>query len=734
MNQNISNFDNSTELGYKEIFDIFWRRRSHFVGICGGILALTIPLVLIQKPIYKSSMQLLIEPNYQNKYDSGGFDPTQSRVEIDYATQVNLMRSSQLLSRAVEKLKSSYPDITIAEIKESFTVSQLREKEAKKEVGTKIFQADYRAQNAEKTQKVLEAIQDVYLAYNLDQQSKRLKEGLRFINEQIPKVRKKLTNSERNLEALLTKHNLIEPSKQAFNMTQVLTDIQQKREEIKAQYKQSQGKSLALQQQLELSGKAGFVDSKLSLSNRYQNLLNELQKIDLELEKERTRFKDSNPIIQNLIIERNNKKLLLEQEAKKILGKTELNSADLENLENSGQLDVSDLDIAQALTMTRNELIGLQSREQSLALTEQKLKDKLNQFPSLIAEYNSLKQEVQVNQATLKKLLESRQEIGIIINRGGFSWEVIEPPKLGVKVSPVLAKDLALGVILSVFSGVVSIVILEASDNKIRLSKQLQDQANLPLLGTTPGLTKVKNNGFAVRLPFLPSEPQKHLPINVIEWLPFRESLDLVYENIQLISQNKQNSQINSVAITSAISGEGKSTITLGLALSAARRHKKVLVIDGDLRCPSIHEKLGIPDGVGLSDLLTEKTVQPNILQVSLANSKIDVLTSGAATEDPIKLLSSDKLQELIRNFEKKYDLVLIDTSPVIGMVDAIKIASCCSGTVLVARLEKASFSDMAETYSLLSRLNLLGTVANDSKEVQHRYEKNRRYLPSVEL
>lgn len=734
MNQNISNFDNSTELGYKEIFDIFWRRRSHFVGICGGILALTIPLVLIQKPIYKSSMQLLIEPNYQNKYDSGGFDPTQSRVEIDYATQVNLMRSSQLLSRAVEKLKSSYPDITIAEIKESFTVSQLREKEAKKEVGTKIFQADYRAQNAEKTQKVLEAIQDVYLAYNLDQQSKRLKEGLRFINEQIPEVRKKLTNSERNLEALLTKHNLIEPSKQAFNMTQVLTDIQQKREEIKAQYKQSQGKSLALQQQLELSGKAGFVDSKLSLSNRYQNLLNELQKIDLELEKERTRFKDSNPIIQNLIIERNNKKLLLEQEAKKILGKTELNSADLKNLENSGQLDVSDLDIAQALTMTRNELIGLQSREQSLALTEQKLKDKLNQFPSLIAEYNSLKQEVQVNQATLKKLLESRQEIGIIINRGGFSWEVIEPPKLGVKVSPVLAKDLALGVILSVFSGVVSIVILEASDNKIRLSKQLQDQANLPLLGTTPGLTKVKNNGFAVRLPFLPSEPQKHLPINVIEWLPFRESLDLVYENIQLISQNKQNSQINSVAITSAISGEGKSTITLGLALSAARRHKKVLVIDGDLRCPSIHEKLGIPDGVGLSDLLTEKTVQPNILQVSLANSKIDVLTSGAATEDPIKLLSSDKLQELIRNFEKKYDLVLIDTSPVIGMVDAIKIASCCSGTVLVARLEKASFSDMAETYSLLSRLNLLGTVANDSKEVQHRYEKNRRYLPSVEL
>ena len=326
-------------------------------------------------------------------------------------------------------------------------------------------------------------------------------------------------------------------------------------------------------------------------------------------------------------------------------------------------------------------------------------------------------------------MLEHRQEIGIIINRGGFSWEVIEAPQLGEKISPNIPKDLALSTILAVFAGAVGIFIIEASDNKIRGSKQLRDKANLPLLGTTPGLTRVKDERFAVKLPFWSNDDRsEELPLRIIEWLPFRESLDLVYENIQT-GQNQNNAEIKSVAVTSAIPGEGKSTITLGLALSAARRQKKVLIIDGDLRCASIHEKLGIANEMGLSDLLTGRNTLPNIATVAISNLNIDVLTSGSMTVDPVQLLSSFRLKELITNLEDSYDLVLIDTPPVIGMVDAIKVASCCSGTVVVARLEKASFTEVSETFSLLDRINLLGIVANDSKEAQKRYLKNRRYL-----
>lgn len=73
MNQDIYNLENSTELGYAELFSIFWRRRSYFFGVFSGILALTLPFVFAQKPEYESLMQLLIEPNYQSKYDSDEF-------------------------------------------------------------------------------------------------------------------------------------------------------------------------------------------------------------------------------------------------------------------------------------------------------------------------------------------------------------------------------------------------------------------------------------------------------------------------------------------------------------------------------------------------------------------------------------------------------------------------------------------------------------------------------------
>ncbi|WP_186375881.1 GumC family protein [Hyella patelloides] len=731
MNQNVYDLDNSTELGYGEIFSIFWRRRSYFIGICGGVLACMIPLVLTQKPVYRSSMQMLVEPNYEDKDNRGDFDPIESSIEIDYATQLNLMRSSQLLGRAVVKLRPSYPDITTEEIQNYLVVSQVREQEDKKEVGTKIFQAVYKDEDAEKTQRVLEAIQEVYLEYNLEQQDKRLREGLSFINQEIPEVRQKLTNAERNLEVMLTRYNLIAPQTEAIDISKLLTNTRQQREELKAQYKQTQSKYESLEQQLATTGNVDSVDSRLSLSSRYQNLLNELQRIDIELETQRSRFTDSNPIVQGLLTERRQKQQLLEKEAGNILGSTNLQVSSSDNLESRGQLDSSNLELAEALASTRNELIGLESRERSLALTEQKLKEKLNQFPDLIAQYNSLEQEVAVHQATLKKLLESRQEIGIVINRGGFSWEIIEPPQQGLQISPNITQDLVLGGIVSVFLGAVSVVIMEASDNKIRVSRQLQEKVNFPLLGTTPGLSKIKDSQFSVRLPFFSGNDQETIPLQVIEWLPFRESLDLVYENIQLMSQN---SLINSIAITSSIAGEGKSTITLGLALSAARRRKKVLVIDGDLRCPTLHEKLDISNGVGLSDLLDGVTSVPTVQEISRAGSTISVLTSGSATSDPVKLLSSGRLQNLIAHFEKTYDLVLIDTPPAIGMVDAIKIASSCSGTVVVARLEKANFAELMETYGLLGRINVLGMVANDSREVQQRYAKNKRYLPSAEV
>ncbi len=183
------------------------------------------------------------------------------------------------------------------------------------------------------------------------------------------------------------------------------------------------------------------------------------------------------------------------------------------------------------------------------------------------------------------------------------------------------------------------------------------------------------------------------------------------------------------MAVTSAVSGEGKSTFILGLASSIARQRQKVLVIDGDLRCPSIHGTFALNNHSGLTNFLAGEIDHPSIQQVSLSGENIDVITAGSETKDPVKLLNSSRFEKFIERQKEIYDLILVDSPPAIGMVDAIKIASICDTTVMITRLNKSKISEFLETTALLSKLDVLGIIINDSQDVPRAYEPKSKYL-----
>jgi capsular exopolysaccharide synthesis family protein len=138
-----------------------------------------------------------------------------------------------------------------------------------------------------------------------------------------------------------------------------------------------------------------------------------------------------------------------------------------------------------------------------------------------------------------------------------------------------------------------------------------------------------------------------------------------------------------------------------------------VLLIDADLRNPTLHKKLNLPNEYGLSTLLSSDATVAVQSSIHSSSSYIDVLTSGRIPTDPANLLSSPRMGELIAGFEKNYDLVLLDASPVLGMVDAIITGSFCRGVVLVARIGKVTRNELTEATAMLSKLNILGVVAN---------------------
>ena len=710
-----------TDGGYGQLFSVLMRRRFWLLGVLGSVLTIATVFTLISKPTFQSTMQLLIEPNYQGKRDTDAQRPSQQYAESgvkidDYATQINVMRSSLLLQRAADILRPEYPKITAQEIKANLKLRQVLEEK----VNTKIVEATYTANDPVKAEKVLEAVYKVYQIYNREQQQQRLQKGLKFINEQIPVVSKTVDQAENKLEQFRKNYNLIDPEQQATAVSQSMNAIAQERQVIRAQYKDLQARYNALQQQLARSPQQALAASRLSQSSRYQTLLNELQKTELALAQRRVTFTDEDPQIKKFLEQRQNTIEMLKSEGGRVVGKEQAQSGVTgENILSQGQFSGIDLNLTNQLVDVQTNLNALRARDVSLEQTQKQLRTDLNRFPVLLAEYNRLQPLLAINRNKLQQLLQAQQELSLEIARGGFDWQALEEPKQGQQIGPNLKLNLLLGLVAGLMLGGVAAFLREAVDDSVHTSEELEKQVELPLLGMTPELPKNKLAKPQISLPF--GKPQLLAPwtVQVSNWPPTWESLDLIYKNIQLMNEL---ASFKSLMVTSAVAGEGKSTLALGLALSAARLHQRVLLIDADLRRPNLHEMLNLPNEQGLSTLLSSDATLPGQGVVQSSGAFIDILTAGPLPSDPANLLSSQRMRELIAEFEKNYDLILLDAPPVLGMVDAMIAASLCTGVVLVSRVGQVTKTELTQARAMLNKLNVIGVVANGVNGVNHGY------------
>lgn len=736
LNPNI-NSASETEPGYGQIFAVLWRRFPWILLVFLSSTAIAGIMALKTEPSFKSTMQLLVEPNYQGKKETDNTESqfTDTNIEIDTATQLNLMQSSGLIQKAVNKLKSEYPDLTVMDLKKSLVLNQIKTKDDN--IATKIFQVDYSGNDPEKTKKVLNTIQQVYLQYNKQQQNSRLQKGLQVIKDQLRKATDEVTVSEANLQRFRRNQNLIDPETQAKTIETTLNTVQQERQTTRSQYEEALAKQRSLQAQLNRSPQNALVSSRLSQSTRYQGLLNEIQKTELALAQERLRFTDDTPSVQKLQEQLQSQKQLLQKEVSRTLGQTSnpvLSSGD--NLLQQGQLGEIDLNLTGQLVETQTTIVALTARDQTLAAKEKELQRDLKRFPSLLAYYNRILPQLQFSRERLEQLLRSEQKLRQELSKGGFNWEVVEEPQEGVQTGPNLRQNLLLGAVIGLMLGGIAAFIREASDDSVHTTAELEKQVSLPLLGTTAKLPPAKPRESMIKLPFGKPEVLAPWTIQVLQSSPRWESLDLIYKNIELLNNV---SDLRSLMVTSALPDDGKSALALGLAMSAARLHKKVLLIDANLRNPNLHKQLNLPNEQGLSTLLESEVNLPNQISVPYSGSSyIDILTAGPIPTDPAHLLSSPRMKQLMAAFEENYDLVLIDAPSVLGLVDAMLTASSCRSVIIMASIGKVTRTQLNQATAMLSKLNLIGVVANgvsssDSAYVPYVKPKQFALQPAME-
>lgn len=736
----------------RQLSKILFRRRSVVFGVSCLVMSTAGVLAFLAKPNYQSSMQMLVSSNIyessrpgnnQDNSDNNFTDP--NLAVVDYTAQLKLMLSSTLVEKAIAMLKTDYPDMKIEDItgeknkkgkKGPLEVVRIESGSGVNRIPSQVFEIVYKNHDPVKTQRVLQSLQKVYQDYNIEQQKERLARGLAFVNERLPKVKSDVVQAEHNLEKFRKKYNLLDPEAQAKILLETLAETQKQLQTTRAQLQDTRARYNTLQQKLAASPGNALISSRLSQSTRYQTLLNEIQKTELALAQERIRYTDDSPVVQKLVQQKQSQLLLLRQEVGRSLNdkigtsKAQPTSAAIdsavqqalsqstqptESLLGEGQMAGVDLKLVEEMIHLQTTALGLQANEQSLFNSEKQLQRQLTKYPSLIAEYNRLLPEVQTNRKTLEQLMQAQQSLGLKIAQGGFNWQIIEPPKKGIYIGSGRVMLLGGGIIIGPILGILAALLLELLNDAVFVPYELQRITNLRLLGTVPKLPKADKRKRLTLPAFRGSRNLVLDSSTAIASLPSHETLDMAYQNIQILNSPLP---YKSLMVTSAQLGEGKSTVTLGLAVSAARMHHRVLVIDANLREPSLHNHLDLSNDWGLSLLIEDEAYPPFKDYIQPIHPSIDILTAGPVPEDTMKLLSSRRTKELLDLFEQNYDLILIDAPPILGTVDARILATLSNAIVLVAQIGKVTRTEVIQAKEILEKLNLVGIIANQPKNV----------------
>ncbi|PXW92017.1 capsular exopolysaccharide synthesis family protein [Streptohalobacillus salinus] len=216
------------------------------------------------------------------------------------------------------------------------------------------------------------------------------------------------------------------------------------------------------------------------------------------------------------------------------------------------------------------------------------------------------------------------------------------------------------------------------------------------------------------------SQASRHLITKMNPRSPISEQYRTIRTNLQFASVD---GELKTMLVTSAGPAEGKSSTVANLALVFAQQEKKVLLVDADLRKPTVHYTFRIDNRIGLSSVLVGDMVLAEATTKS-EESTLDILPSGPIPPNPSELLGSKAMQKLIHEASEYYDIVIFDTPPVLAVTDAQILANEVDGTLLVVRSKKTDKELAIKAKELLepAKSKLLGAVLNDKEHSKGDY------------
>ena len=689
-----------------EFTNILRRKLPLILGCTVGVTTIAMLKVLITPPTYIAEFELLSEPiNIETKVTSTNEDSRKTREEITYVdlneVQLKILKSPRLISQVVELLKKKYPELSYESLSENLTVEIISDSQEKQNV----LRVVYTDPDKQKVSDVIDTLTKTYQDYSVEKRQSGVKRGIEFLDGQIPRIYSRSQELEAKITRLRTQYSFNNPETSLDQITSRISQLDLRREENNLKIQELKLDLSNLELELEMNP-AKIISGKDFTTPEYAELLGRMRELNLETNQKSVVFSDQSQVMQDLKQQKKQLNLLIAEAGETIRSKLV------------------------------NKIVSLENHQQNLAAETKKLRLRLEQWSEISGEYKSLQHQLNMSNAKLNEFTSQKDALQIDSAQQDSPWQLLTPAQEPVTNGMKKSHYMLIGSTLGLTLGIGLAVLIDKQQKIIYSSAKIEEITSLPVLSAIPHNSEPKQLPFTKSLSFQTKDDQlalkntslQKIKASQIEYsAPFMESFRSFAANLGLLNFNS-NSDENcprSLIVTSAIPGEGKSTVALNLARATASMGKQVLVIDTNLRSTNhLSNKLGLGLEIGLRNILESNIFQSRLKYIQksplednlfILSSGFNNITEGNTYKDPSQLLASVEMNSLMKEFENQFDLVIYDLCSVIGFADVNLLAGQTDGIVLVTGLGKIQSRSFTEALNQLqlSNANVLGIALN---------------------
>jgi exopolysaccharide transport family protein len=717
----------SQESTLREYMRVLIKRKWMVISVIVGIFMAVAIASLRQTPIYVAVGRIAI-----NKADSNLITFKDSGPVVDYYdqsdldTEVRILQSDLMALQVIRQLNlDKRPEFGgRADQKQANLVADPLQTDSNRTSGllgafrgnlrvtlipnTRIIEIHYNSTDPQLAASVVNTLAATYVEQNFKTKFESTMQASDWLSKQLVDLQMKVETSQEKLVRYQKEHEILGTDEKTNIITEKLDELN--REMTAAESDRMQKEAVYRQTQSsdpEVVAAAIIADTTGSAASTVSNLLDKLRdqqaSIRIQIADLSTQFGPSYPKIAQL----NNQ---VKEIDRQLQAETE-----------------------KAVDHLKGLYLAALQRENMLQGSFDKQKQEANKLNESAIEYSILKRDLDSNRTLYEGLLEKLKEAGVTAGLRSNNFRIIDAARVPTAPSePNIPRNLSFALVLGVISGVGLAFLLENMDNTVRTPEQAQAVSALPSLGMIPLGSKSGNHGPAGKRLTLTASKE------VVETVTLVRPQSQMAESYRALRTSLLLSNLGAppkvIMVTSARPQEGKTTTSINTAIVLAQKGVRVLLIDADLRRPSVHKTLGMGPRSGLSNVLTGSATVQQTITTSPILANLFIMPAGTPPPNPAELLASANMKDLVAELRQQFDHIVIDTPPTLSVTDAVVLSPRADATILVIRSGQTTKQALRRARDILMQVNahvagvLLNAVDLTSPDYYYYYEYQGKY------